>query len=169
MKALLSIALLTAAFSCSAQAIASPITFTDDTAAFSAQHNYRFGLITDEFTFSLDGAYNFNAVVTSIALHSSTVKDWDFSKVQLLGNGQAYDFAPTASSTDNLEVWELQPVSLTAGAYSLRVSGYVPSGARSGSYSGNLNLSPVPEPRSWALMAAALVALAFQLNRKPRR
>lgn len=56
---------------------------------------------------------------------------------------------------------------LTAGTYTLQIRGTV-SGAAGGSYSGVLNIAPVPEPDSYAMLLSGLGFIAFTVRRKSR-
>lgn len=61
----------------------------------------------------------------------------------------------------------IAPVQLAAGSYVLQVRGTV-SGDFGGSYTGNIALSPIPEPETYALFAAGLLAIGFLMNRSRR-
>jgi hypothetical protein len=70
--------------------------------------------------------------------------------------------APGLTSTTVL----FQNVSLQAGAsYALEVRGTI-NGAFGGSYGGNLNITPVPEPGSLALLGASLGVMALVSRRR---
>ena len=142
-----------------------PITFLDGTAGFSATDAASPGLITDVFTFSLDAQYDTNASAISIKLGKN---DWDFKSITINGPSGPFSFSAAPGSTDALEIWTLSTVRLSAGDYTLSVDGYVNGGARSGSYGGNINISAVPEPESYALMLAGLGALGFVARRRSR-
>ena len=72
--------------------------------------------------------------------------------------------APDVSSTTLL----FQNVSLQAGAtYALEFRGTI-SGSAGGSYGGNLNITPVPEPTSAALLFASLGVMAVVSRRRAR-
>lgn len=54
---------------------------------------------------------------------------------------------------------QINPVTLAAGAYVLQISG-TSSGSTGGSYTGTLNLSPVPLPPSFPLLLTSLLGFA---------
>ena len=136
----------------------------NQTANFGSSFLAQSGSITDTWTFSTAGPVAANGGVISVAFETS---DWDFSSVVLSGPGGSFNFLATPTSTDDFEVWRLASTSLAIpGAYSLIVTGNVLSPATEGSYSGNLNLTPVPEPETYALMLAGLGAMAFVARRR---
>ncbi|MHB8814752.1 MAG: FxDxF family PEP-CTERM protein [Steroidobacteraceae bacterium] len=65
------------------------------------------------------------------------------------------------SITDNgpATLVQINPVTLAAGSYVLEISGTA-SGPAGGSYTGTLNLSPVPLPPSFALLLTGLLGFA---------
>lgn len=52
------------------------------------------------------------------------------------------------------------------GSYTLSVAGYKINPALSGSYSGNINLNPVPEPETYAMLLAGLALVGFTARRR---
>ncbi len=69
----------------------------------------------------------------------------------------AFIFGPTAT---------LSPVGLSAGRYAFQVSGVSSTGgAGAPTYSGQVSVSPVPEPASLALVGVALLGAAVSLRR----
>ena len=83
----------------------------------------------------------------------------------LSGAGGPYRFA--FSSAGSAEIYRLDPVTLSPGAYSLVLSG-LQDGAAPGSYGGQLNVvtAPVPEPETYALLLANLEAVGFVARRR---
>lgn len=140
-------------------ATAEPLTFIDGTASFDEAHGYTPDLIIDEFTFNLDKPHEATVAAISIALFGDWTKDFDFTKISLIGPSKTFSLTPTTSSTDFLETWSLEGAHLSAGHYTLRIEGHVPNNARSGSYGGNINVSPLPEPGTIVLLALGLVGI----------
>lgn len=52
------------------------------------------------------------------------------------------------------------------GSYTLTVAGYKVNTALSGSYSGNIAISPVPEPETYAMLFAGLGLIGFSARRR---
>ncbi len=59
----------------------------------------------------------------------------------------------------------LNPVALLAGSYTLQIKGTV-TGSGGGSYAGVLNISPVPEADSYAMLLAGLAVVGFMSRRR---
>ncbi len=54
----------------------------------------------------------------------------------------------------------------TPGSYTLYVDGYKVTPALSGSYAGNISISPVPEPETYAMLLAGLGLLGLSARRR---
>ncbi|MDE2450930.1 MAG: FxDxF family PEP-CTERM protein [Gammaproteobacteria bacterium] len=72
------------------------------------------------------------------------------------------------TSTGPATLVQINPVTLSAGSYVLQISG-TSSGSAGGSYTGTLNLSPVPLPPSLPLLLTALLGLAGLMFRQRER
>ena len=119
--------------------------------------------LSDSFTFTLDDDFFANASVISISLNG--LQDIDFKSITLDGHA----FSPALG--DPLpETWYLDPVVLTPGDKTLTlvydVSGTNPNSTAS--YSGTLNISPVPEPTTWAMLIAGfgLIGTGMRMRRR---
>jgi hypothetical protein len=112
------------------------------------------GSFEDTFTFNVTGDFNADSIISTIGF--TKVTNIDFTSITL--NGNAY----SPVSTGAVEVWDLTPTNVT-GPLTLKVIGTAGSNA---SYSGTLNLAPVPEPESYAMMLGALGALGFVVRRR---
>jgi len=116
---------------------------------------------TTSFTFNLWSDYSANAQVSS---KWASLTDIDFTSILLDG------FAFTQTGFDNnTETWELLfPVTLLAGSHTITVNGTVQGTNRSGSYVGNINIAPVPEPVSWGMMLLGFGAIGYAMRRRRR-
>jgi len=56
--------------------------------------------------------------------------------------------------------------SLMAGSYGFTVTGTVAANVPAGSYAGNLSVTPVPEPATYAMLGVGIGLLAFTARRK---
>ena len=136
----------------------------------------------DDFTFSLPSSpqANFDAAAVTIDVGSFLGLQNFSARLYKLTNGMASLttgvpssgvnqgwtvtslLAPGVSSTTVL----FQGVTLQSGAsYALEVRGTV-NGVAGGSYGGNLNITPVPEPGSLALLGASLGVIALVSRRR---
>lgn len=68
----------------------------------------------------------------------------------------------------NLTTVVLDPLLLTAGTYTLQLRGTV-TGTSGGSYVGILNVAPVPEPETYAMLLSGLVLLASVASRRENK
>jgi len=157
MKKLTILAALVAAGVSNAWAVGGPLTFVGNTASFSTSVS---GSFTDIWTFSVappgasaaasatnisfsgaGGITGFSGILASVPLTGSTVPSPPIVVNVLSG------FTGL----------------LAAGPYTLTVSGNAGSGA---SYGGNVVLTPVPEPETYALMLAGLGIVGFVAARR---
>ena len=151
-------------------AAAGPLTFVDGTASFGAAHRYTGAAVVDDWTFTLGTPATANASLISIALGAAPDRysrhAFKIDSADLLGDGFAAAFERMPAGTTNPQVWTLAPTFLQPGDYAIRITGFVPTGAMSGSYGGNVNVSPIPEPSAWALMLAGLAAVGWIARRR---
>ncbi len=128
-----------------------------------AQNNF----FSDKFTFSISGINDLSALVTSLktsvnsGLTMTGLSVNNASGIVLQGTLDAINFAPSE------QAWVLQSgmTPLAAGSYFLQIDGFVAS-STGGSYSGNLAISPVPEPESYGMLLAGLGLLGFVARRR---
>ena len=93
-----------------------------------------------------------SSLTTGLPSSGTPIKPWTSSS--LLGSG----FSGTAVLFDN--------IALQAGAtYTLEFRGTI-AGAYGGSYGGNLNITPIPEPTSAALVLASIGVLGLLVRRR---
>ena len=99
-----------------------------------------------------------NAQVSSIFLEGH---DIDFTSVLLDG----WALIMTDGDGDGTETWALSPgVTLAAGPHTLFVNGDIVG--TSGSFGGNINITAVPEPATWAMMLLGFGAVGFAMRRR---
>lgn len=139
------------------------LALVNGTASFGGQFAASASPITDSWTFNVSQESNANGSAISIRLDTL---DWDFNSITLSGPSGPFAFVQDAASTDALEIWKLNPVVLQIGNYTLDVVGSVTAPATAGSYGGNLNISPVPEPASAALLISGLGLLGLRRRRR---
>jgi len=118
--------------------------------------------------------YYFKIAPASADAVSATISDGDFAITNLFATiysltsnpdglvlsepvGTVYYGDITASGAASFV--QINPVTLEAGSYVLQISGTA-SGTLGGSYTGTLNLDPVPLPGSLPLLLSALLAFA---------
>ncbi|ARS25811.1 FxDxF family PEP-CTERM protein [Sphingomonas sp. KC8] len=120
--------------------------------------------LTDMFTFTLDADALANSTVISISLNG--LQNIDFTSISI--DGHAFS---KVLNDPMPETWYLDPVVLTAGAKTLTLT-YDVSGAAPGSlasYSGTLNISPVPEPTTWAMLLVGFGVVGASMRRNRTR
>ena len=161
MKKFATAALLAAASVSSAWAVGGPLTFVGNTASFSTSVT---GSFTDFWTFNVAApgasaaasatniAFNGGGGITSFAGLLSTVN---------------LTATPTVSPPVTVNVLSGFTGVLSPGAYTLRISGT--AGAGGASYGGNVVLTPIPEPETYALMLAGLGVVGFMAARRRSR
>ncbi len=159
MKVKLLVASLALAFCSSAATAANftqSITLVGDTTNFGQSHVGTAGSFTDTYTFSgVTGEFNVNLGLFSFGF--SAAQNIDFTSVFL--NGTALDISNTGPlSTAN------SPSNLLANSpFTLVVNGVAGTNA---SYSGVLNITAVPETKSYALMLTGLGLVGFAARRR---
>ena len=121
----------------------------------------------DTFNFTLPSSTNLDAGLQSISTTVSKVKvagvqftsfDLYFGS-NLLMSGDVATFGTQSLAGISFEG------PMTTGTYSLKVDGTF-TGKSGGSYSGNVNVSPVPEPESWSMLALGIAGVGFMARRR---
>jgi hypothetical protein len=166
MKSVLAVAALTMASVSTSWAAGGALTFVPNVTPPSS---------TASFSATVNGTFNdtwmFNVAPPGASLGTS------ITNISFGLTGGISSFAGTLASTPlNFGSSSFGPVvlnvlagftgTLTPGAYTLTVSGNAGSGA---SYGGNVVLTPVPEPETYALMLAGLGAVGFVASRRRPR
>lgn len=127
----------------------------------------------DDFVFTVDGALT-NSVTTTIGfgtvlgindLHVRLFK-LDGNTFPVLGDPVGTTLAESVvSSSGNVTIALLEGAVLGAGTYVLEIRGNV-VGSAGGTYSGGLNLAPVPVPASMWMFGSAVLGLAGIARRR---
>mgnify|MGYP000636163262 CR=1 FL=1 len=161
MKKLSILAALTAISVSNAWAVGGPLVFVGNTASFSSSVS---GAFTDFWTFNVvaPGA-TAAASATNIAFNGAG------GIASFAGLLSTVNLTSTATVTPPVVVNVLSGFTgtLIPGAYSLRLSGN--AGTSGASYGGNLVLTPIPEPETYALMLAGLGVVGFVAARRRNR
>jgi len=110
---------------------------------------------TDNFTLILTGNYQLSVTATNTAATGGPIS---FTVSDLLDNSMAslgtiaFGAVPTTFM-------------LTAGTYHLHFAG---NALKSASYSGTIDIAPIPEPATWAMMVAGIAAVGVAMRRRAR-
>lgn len=118
----------------------------------------------DTYNFSLSAASDLDSSLTSIAKNTKSKFNLDITSFDLYF-GNTLVAAGIEEESGDLESWYLTSVNLASGAYSLKIGG-VFEGTNGGTYSGDINVSPVPEPTTWAMLGLGLAAVGVAARRK---
>jgi hypothetical protein len=162
LKSILAASIL-AAGSFSAAAVTGPIVFGPfGNAAFDNRPDT--ASFVDVFTFVVP--YALGEVTGSVTSSINNGKDVDFSSISLSSSGGP-TFAFTQNSGDPNEHWSLGSVVLSAGVqYMLTLTGTQAGNGGLGNYSGQMSVTAVPEPETYALMLAGLGVIGFIARRR---
>jgi hypothetical protein len=117
----------------------------------------------DIYNFSISSRSDLDSALSSFATRSTydlNITSFDLYKDSaLVARGQR-------ESTGALDVWTVSGLGISKGDYSLRVGGTI-LGSSGGSYGGNANVVPVPEPEAWSMVGLGL-AVAGVMSRRRR-
>lgn len=117
-------------------------------------------IFSDLFTFSAptDSSGNGDANVVSLGGGNNVV----FDSFELWEGGNMLSSGAATGTSSFLSFLR----GTIPGEYELIVGGHKINGNVSGSYAGNIAVSPVPEPETYAMMLAGLGLLAFSARRR---
>jgi len=116
----------------------------------------------DTYNFSVPGTSELDSALTSFATKKTF--DLDITSFNLY-QGSTLVAAGTRELQGVLDVWTLNGQLASTGAYSLRVGGTI-RGTLGGSYGGNANISPVPEPEAWSMLGLGLGVAGLMARRR---
>lgn len=134
----------------------------------------------DDYVFTVD-AGSTNSVTSSIDL--GNFLGISNMRARLYTGSNHYTGAVPSTNASLLEGWGttanlgsgvslttvvLNPIALTAGTYTLQIKGTV-TGTSGGSYAGVLNVAPVPEPESYAMILSGLAMFGFAACKRKNR
>lgn len=126
----------------------------------------------DTYSFNVSLVSDIDALVSSIATISKgkTTLDLNITSFELYaGNlliGSTNTSDPDYFATGKVDLRIIDGITdAPIGNYSLKIGGTV-LGLNGGSYSGNVNVSPIPEPETWGLTIAGLAAVGFVTRRR---
>jgi hypothetical protein len=156
------------------------VTVGDGVGGFNAHFGDTFAASTagstfsDIFTFNIGTPFDAAASVTSSYLNTPLTKDllitgfslyrYDPATMAVLGTAIA-GINETGFGSHPTDSWSLSDYNLTNGSYALKVDGRV-LGAGGGAFGGDLVVSAVPEPQSWAMLLAGLGMVGMAARRK---
>lgn len=137
---------------------------------YSQTYTSGIGAFVDNYTFTITGA-SADSVSSTINL-SNVLGISGLQAVFFSGGPASLGSLLETSWVSSINVGNttvstaiLNPITLAAGTYTLQVSGSV-LGTSGGSYSGVLNLAPVPEPESYAMLLGGLGLLGLMVRRR---
>ena len=165
----LAVAMLAAPVAQAAVDISHPaqaLDFLDGTTDFGSSftNNQKNNFFADQFTFSIAAPQVMESFLSSISSSASnglTITDFAVRNAGgVVGQG-------VQESTGTIDLWSIYGVTLTPGSYFLQVNGYVNANTGA-SFGANVNLTPVPEPETWAMMLGGLSVLGALARRRQR-
>lgn len=150
---------------------ATTLVFDGESAGFTVTYGAGVATFSDDFLFDVpalsSGEPVGSVIVSKVKVGKSglvpTIIGTNVSFFQVEGDG-SHTALSTAGDSDGFYLNSLLPT----GHYGFNFSGKVKDITKGGSYSGTLtmNVSPVPEPETYALLLAGLGLLAFTARRK---
>ncbi|GGY42650.1 FxDxF family PEP-CTERM protein [Pseudoduganella albidiflava] len=162
--------LLTAGLLASGAASAQTLTFNGDgNADFSALHTWSAASNIDTYLFEVDTTSwaSGTAVVGRTAINGVRQANYAITGIQFFwqaDDGTRTDLDTVFTTDGGIEFYPVE--SLDAGMYGFTVTGNTLVANMGGAYAGTLNLAPVPEPTTFAMLGVGIGLLAFSARRK---
>lgn len=145
-----------------ALALDGSITLMDGSGSFS--NTVAAGTFADTFSFTLGTAAS--DLAASVISFASLSRDIDFSSITLTGPALAATPFTHSGFDPGPEVWSLSLTGpLQTGLYTLSLAGSN-VGTKFASYAGTVEVTPVPEPGTGALVLAGLGVVGFVARRR---
>ena len=128
-----------------------------------AQNNF----FSDKYTFSVTGFNDLSALATSLKPSANSGLTLTGFSLRNAGGVLFQGTLDLINYTAQDQAWSLASggTPLATGNYFLQIDGYVASSA-GGSYSGNLAVTPVPEPETYGMLLAGLGLVGFMARRR---
>lgn len=168
--------ILAGAFLCTATAFASAATLPTNNFVLDLTNTSQFGnkfegtgytgkSFLDIYSFSIPSNSDLGSALTSFA----TRKTYDLNITSFdLYSGSTRLVQGISESSGILDVWTLEGLNISSGTYTLQVAGTI-LGTSGGSYGGNANVSPVPEPEAWSMVGVGLAFAGVMARRRRTR
>lgn len=129
------------------------------------------GIYTDEFVFSLEGEEHYYASGSAVAgysfVNNTLSANYWITGVQMFSQNSdsSRTYLQTLTSLDGPTVF--YPFNhLTPGNYGFIISGRTLQAGSGGSFAGNFNISPVPEPATYGMLLGGMAVIAFAVRRR---
>ncbi|WEF35186.1 FxDxF family PEP-CTERM protein [Pseudoduganella chitinolytica] len=159
----------------SAGLLASGVAAADEVLTFDAAGNATFGVthatagsFNDTFLFSVSelATASGTAVTGKTKIDAARLANYGITDITFFSEvgGVRTNLATTFTADGAIEFFP--EADLIAGNYGFTVSGNTLLSGKGGSYAGTLNVSPVPEPTTYAMLGLGLGMLAFTARRK---
>ncbi|MBB3221762.1 FxDxF family PEP-CTERM protein [Pseudoduganella umbonata] len=141
----------------------------DGNATFSALHDWSAASNIDTYLFEVDTTSwaSGTAVVGRTAINGARQANYAITDIQFFweaDDGTRTDLDTVFTTDGGIEFYPVD--SLNAGAYGFTVTGNTLATNLGGAYAGTLNLAPVPEPTTYAMLGIGIGLLAFTARRK---
>ena len=140
-----------------------PVVFSGSTSAGYGANIFNSNVtspFTDWYTFTIPAGSNGSGASNVISLGATNVI---FSLFQLYDSVSSTTWSGiTGGTTSSLSF----SGGAAPGSYTLTVSGYKVTPALNGLYAGNISISPVPEPETYAMLLAGLGLLGLSARRR---